>query len=774
MASPFKVFRKNQKKMLAILTILTVFSFTFGYILLDMIGSRGSGVAFQKAFTSKYGDLTERELSMLRERHNKVISVLSGILSRMNVPQQQAQWYLESSFGGSTSEDVAISWLLARKAEELGMIADNQAVNGYLKQLTEDTLTAEQISGAFNKAGVSPRVFFELMRDELLALKLKESFTPSLQAVTPGERWDYFCRVFKKASIEAVPVPVEDYFAKIEDPGDEVLKEFFVKYREELPSPYSPKPGFKKPQRVAIEYFKADMEKFMSPEAVSEEDVMEYYEKNKDYLKQAYPPLTPDKPAEETDKKAGEDAKTELPGIEGATDKKPEETPPVETKTPPNDTKTPPVETKTPPVETKTPPVETKTPELNPPKTEPQEKPKEAEQPKTSATPSQSPFILSSFQQEPKPEDGKLPEPSKEPAAGAEQPKPAEESAEKPADKPVEPAAEQPTKADEKPAEPAETAKPELGATEQQKNYIRRIIAMEKIGEIFDEISDDLIQYRDLKNDYDYSSPAERKGKTPPQKLDYEEIARKYGLTIGSTGMVDQMQAAKTEIGSLWMLDSNMRATQAAFQAMGKLRPETGLNALGEYLFWKTDEEKEEAPKFDDEGMRDQVLREWKKIEARKLALAEAEKLAKQAGDAGKPLAEVFADMSKWHVLTPPTFSWMSINSASMSCYLTAVEGVEIAGPEFMKTVFGLEPGKVGSAMNAPQTIVYVVQVKEFSPSYDELWSQFQKTDFRMYGSILQQEFASKSRAWLVDLQNQADFQWTPEHEKLKIRDEQD
>lgn len=758
MASPFSVFRKNQKKMLAVLTILTVFSFTFGYIVLDMIGSRGGGAAFQKAFTSKYGSLNERELSGLRERHNTVISVLGGILVRMNVPQQRAQWYLEGIFGGSSNEEVAISWLLARKAEELGMIADNQAINKYLERLTENKLTAQQLAETFNQVGVSPRIFFELMRDELLALKLKESFAPSLQAVTPGQRWDYFCRVFKKASIEAVPVPVESYFAKIEDPGDEVLKPFFMQYREELPKPDSPKPGFKKPQRVAIEYFKADMEKFTSPEAVSEDEVMEYYEKNKDYLKQAYPPFTPEKPAEETDKKTGEDAKTELPGLEGAADKKPAETPPAETKTPP---------------------VETKTPELNPPKTEPQKKSEEAEQPKTSATPGRSPFILASFQQQPEPEDGKLPESSEEPAVGAEQPKPADESAEKPADKPAEPAAEQPPKAGEKPAEPAETKMPILGTAEQLKKLIRRQIAMEKIGEIFEKISDDLIQYRDLKNDYDYSSPAEREGKTPPQKPDYEEIARKHGLTIGSTGMVDKMQAAETEIGSV-LTKGNISATQAAFQAMGKLRPEAGSDTLREhiYLFWKTDEEKEETPKFKDEGMRDQVLREWKKIEARKLALAEAEKLAKEAGEADKPLAEVFADMSKWYVVTPPDFSWMKIDNVSMSYnprpVISAVDGVEIAGPEFMKTVFGLEPGKVGSAMNDPQTVAYVIQVKEFTPTYDELWSLFQKTDFRMYGSIWQREFARKSHAWLMDIQNQADFQWTPEHEKLKIRDEQE
>ena len=36
-------------------------------------------------------------------------------------------------------------------------------------------------------------------------------FAVSLEAVTPGQRWDYFNRVKRKATIEAIPLVVANY-----------------------------------------------------------------------------------------------------------------------------------------------------------------------------------------------------------------------------------------------------------------------------------------------------------------------------------------------------------------------------------------------------------------------------------------------------------------------------------------------------------------------------------------------------------------------------------
>ena len=60
-----------------------------------------------------------------------------------------------------------------------------------------------------------------------------------------------------------------------------------------------------------------------------------------------------------------------------------------------------------------------------------------------------------------------------------------------------------------------------------------------------------------------------------------------------------------------------------------------------------------------------------------------------------------------------------------------------MVGEHFMKTVFGLEPGNVGVAFNAPETVVYVVRPSQFTPSYEVRWKLFEVDDFSKYASVV-------------------------------------
>ncbi len=66
------------------------------------------------------------------------------------------------------------------------------------------------------------------------------------------------------ATIEAVPVPVANYLSRIDEPGDEELKTFFEQYKDRYALPDSPEPGFREPQKIALQYFKANVDKFAS------------------------------------------------------------------------------------------------------------------------------------------------------------------------------------------------------------------------------------------------------------------------------------------------------------------------------------------------------------------------------------------------------------------------------------------------------------------------------------------------------------------------------
>ena len=173
---------------------------------------------------------------------------------------------------------------------------------------------------------------------------------------------------------------------------------------------------------------------------------------------------------------------------------------------------------------------------------------------------------------------------------------------------------------------------------------------------------------------------------------------------------------------------------QYAFQSLAKFRCGKVDGPQGRQgqplLFWKTEDEKEHVPKFEDKGIRAEVLRAWKLIHARDIALKAAETLAAEARKADKPLKQVFADRPERHVILPSKFTWLNFPNVAhgwqQPARLSAVEGVDMPGWDFMREVFGLQQGQVGVAFNAPKTIAYVVRPSQFTPSYDVLRPQFE------------------------------------------------
>ena len=154
MASPFSIFRKNQKVMLAVITILAMFAFVFLPIFMDQMGStRAQNPVAVK--TSKYGELHESSIENFLEDHRKVLATLTEVLQMAGAPPALAGRILEASFGPATMENVVNSWLLARYAEQMGMVMSNQAVNGWLKMITPGRRHRRQFSSCLQ----APRTF---------------------------------------------------------------------------------------------------------------------------------------------------------------------------------------------------------------------------------------------------------------------------------------------------------------------------------------------------------------------------------------------------------------------------------------------------------------------------------------------------------------------------------------------------------------------------------------------------------------------------------------
>ena len=188
------------------------------------------------------------------------------------------------------------------------------------------------------------------------------------------------------------------------------------------------------------------------------------------------------------------------------------------------------------------------------------------------------------------------------------------------------------------------------------------------------------------------------------------------------------------------------------------------------FVYWRDEVVPEEVPPL--EKIRDEVVRAAKLQKALPLARAKAEQMAKQAAEAGKPLAETFADNATKVIKSNP-FSWMTRGampgSSSGQPMLSPVNGmagqqpvtVAGAGDDFMQAVFDLGVGQVGVAVNEPETFVYVVRVDSEEPTDEQRRAAFFAAGLTPeVNYLVQTEQADIIRDWYTSQEKDCQLTW--------------
>lgn len=812
----FRTFRRHQKVAFALLTLMAMISFVILPIVLDIIQSR-SGQDPVVVRTKAYGALHRSQLAMMVFQRQKIIAFLqavyeqvmrarlAGTSSSAMPPVTQAEMILRR-IGPAEEEAVANTWLLTQRARQLGMQVSDATVRSTIARLLERQVSQKTFRDILRHIQLSESALFEYLRYELLALRVEELFNVSLVGTPPAQQWDYFLRMNRKAKIEALGVPVADFVAKVPEPSEAEIREFFARYKFQEPDPNSPEPGFRRPHRVAIEYFRADYNRFVDPSKVTEEEIRKYYEENKDFEflePQAPPAGTPpegakpaekpvekptEKPAEKpTEQPAGKpaekpDAKTaEKPGGKAA-DKPAEK--PAEKPTDKSAEKPAPK-----PAEKPSPlPAEKPAgPSAQPgPKTSEAvgrgmirlvayragdaEKPsaaggdeKAAAAPPPAKATTDSPGVQGAT---PKPTESKTPPPA--PVQGkADSVPPVSTPQAKPKAKPAESKPVEAKPADTKPGEtkPAESPPRKYKPFEQVRDQIRNILAQRaaevRAEEVLQQLEAPLRDY-ELK----WLEHSKQRGTGPgPQRPDLKEWAAKYGVTANATGLIATWEVGDLDIARS-RVDGQRPFAEVAFGPLNLYQRMRSKDVEGNasFLFWKVEDDPERDVELDEPGVRQQVAEAWKLRSARPLARQEAERLADEAHKAKQSLKQVFASRGM-KVVEPEPFTWLTFGFLppplnTMEARLSTASGIEVPGEEFMATVFSLEPGQVGTAMNHPQTVAYVVRLVEFLPPADVLWNDFIKSGVEFSRLVARREIQESQLAWLEEIKAQAGFEW--------------
>jgi len=756
MSQLFRSIRKRQKVWLAVLGVMCIIAFAFGSIAtLDLRSS--STVQDPVVVSTKYGDITESEIQKMLQARTIINQFLVKLIQETAVAvrqekalpdmnDQQLYRFLEAQmqqFGmlaPATEASVIQQVVLQKKASDLGVVVSDMSVNEFLRRVSLNMLTTEQLRSLLDSMNLTQGRLFDGLR-ELLKVSYMEKITSDpIRSLPPAMRWELFRRTNETGTAQVLPVKVEDFVGQVPEPSEAELQAFFEEYKDRPTIPGDPEPGFYQQAKAQFQYAKANLEDLMkaAESSVTEDEIKDFYEKNK----QRFPYTDFDPPAEEKpqEEAAGD---TEKPA-EGATEAPAAEKPadgaaPVET---PDAVRN----------------ESSSTPEAPPAA----DKPAEGE-----ATP-QSQSML----------------PAQEWVAGQagedllaqadtvdvqlEGPLGQSESAPLTFDEQINRLSEQWSL----PTDLRGGPRPEFEPLWKVEKRIRQQLAFERIykdsAEDFAQIREKMTAFYDEHYDeFQKYNIALRDNLEPPvpPKFDMAAAVKDYaGVSANETPLLSAVQMQfDTDIGK--SVVERQPFGVVAYQSLRPFFVREAQDFLGNrYLFWKTGEVKEFVPTF--EQVKDEVTRQWKLRAARKLAQAHAEELANRARESKKTLQEFFAGEAGKEVVNTGPFSWLTHGSVpggmtpNQPPRLGTVNGVSEAGQGFMRTVFHLQPGEIGVAMNQPEDTVYVVQLESTTPSETVLRETFMVENFARYLPSTQIDRQELSTAWSKQITKDAGVDW--------------
>jgi len=884
MASPFSIFRKNQKLMMAVLCIGAMFIFVIGDAIDIGGGARqASGEQDPVVATTKYFDLLESTLERAAADRNIVRQFLLQAQIMMvrkdaerELRQQlqgeqlramgeeafnrrvemqtmfmvpQIQQLVDRLVGTMDERDIVESLILAEQARQLGIQASDQRVLDFINNVTGNQLTAEQLTSIYERLGgggkgrLTKQQLYDAFRGEMLAGDMRRWFVHGpTQATTPLDRWQYYLRKNCFANAEVLAVSAQEVLGEVAEPSDAEITALFEEHKYTIPVPGSPDPGFKLPQQAAFQYFTASEATFFEPDKIPADEVAKYYEENKGrypYSGEAFDPreptrVTPDFDFAEPSPAAASGAAASTPA--GPSPSTP--TPATPSPTTPSPTAAA-AATRSAATPTPTKPAapasnSSPSPSPSPSPSKPQgscdpssaddsssdegrgeEDSSACQPPAGDAKPTGSPTASATPSPSATPTGSAKPTASASPSvvapalgnpgtvAASPTASPSATPIASPSATPMAsptgtaaavpiPQAPPPLPSDDVllPVDIKSGKTPEFDPLWKIEKKVRaemaRTKAREKVEEIFKKIKGELSEATLNRLDVESDAPLY----TPEQWL---EFAKQHGVTGDTTPLMSELEVGQlAEQPGLFhanvLMDFRSMERQrqvgvVAFETAATYNPVEALEIPEaadfsrenpgqtiHYLFWKTKHVNARVPELTEPATREAVVTALKMRQARELVRKKAEALATEARQANQPLAKTFAGRD---VRNTGTFTWFEPDLSGdfrqqmqqPELKLTdRVVGVDDPGPDFFRAAFGLRPGEVGTAMNNPETVCYVIRLVRLSPSREQLQAQFLLDHYQNYERYgrrdVQFEEGPETNAALVAA---ADLKWLRE-----------
>ena len=207
------------------------------------------------------------------------------------------------------NEDLLITELFNREADDLGIQITDDAVMTFLKQAAhsefdapdKEALTQEVFTNAVEQTkastpGAKEDTIIEAIRRELRAQRAYFTLYGG-NRMTPVDVWEMHRRLNTRQTAQFVGLPVADFIDKTAKPSEAELKQTFEDYKANFPNvstegkPEPGRPGLFLERRVRLAYLEPDYEEMEKRAGVvTEEEIQARYEAQ---YKREMPPADP-------------------------------------------------------------------------------------------------------------------------------------------------------------------------------------------------------------------------------------------------------------------------------------------------------------------------------------------------------------------------------------------------------------------------------------------------------------------------------------------------
>jgi hypothetical protein len=273
---PFAVFRRHQRKLLAIFAILAMFGFVLADSLPRLLNSSGGGADQNPVVVDLYNKPVYRselnEMAVQRNNANRFMEALAG----------------RPLFGDINTRSIVDALILQHEADALRMPTGPDIGREWLKQATGGQMNRELFEATLSRFGnrVSGEQILSDIANQVRIAKVRQLLVSPV--ITPLDVYQTYRDQNERVSARLVPLPVESFLDKVPEPTEAEAKAYYEKYKDVLPDPDRDTPGFKIPRQVRAEILSIDgaaLAKAIEGR-LTEAELRTYYENHKaDYKK---------------------------------------------------------------------------------------------------------------------------------------------------------------------------------------------------------------------------------------------------------------------------------------------------------------------------------------------------------------------------------------------------------------------------------------------------------------------------------------------------------